>query len=179
MQQEAMKAHWTAVLHAPLATFGVASIATGLCIMQVFDPFVGGFAMVASLGAVVLVSWFLARSVLPLPYAWCWVVGGISVISGIALGRSYFDRLLLDQIPKLEAELQRNPKVPNLFDVESSPYFRRVVVSPGPGTGIHARFGMPDGTVLVHVSDAAYWPKEATRPCSKEVRLGWYRRWRC
>lgn len=171
--------NWRAMLHAPLAAFGVVLVAAGLCISEAVDLFLGMSAMVACLGAVVLTSWFLARNVLPVPYAWCWVLGTISAIAGIAVGRSYFNRLLLDQIPRLEAELQRNPKVPNLFDVESSPYFRRAVVSSGPGAGLQARFGMRDGTVLVHVSDPAFWPKEAARPCSKELKPGWYRRARC
>jgi len=168
-----------ALLHLPLVSFGVVSVAAGVCLTQGVDVFLGGFAMVACLGAVALASWFLARHALPVPYAWCWIAGTITAIGGIALGRSYFERLLLDQIPRLERELSSNPKVPNLFDVQSSRYFRRVVVTHGPGSGIRARFGLADGTVLEHVSDTQYWKREALRPCSRELRPGWYRRWRC
>jgi|SRR5690606_19576580 len=167
-----------AALHLPLSVGGALLVGAGLFVAQGIEALLGMALSLIAVLFVVLGSLKLSRRALPLPTLWCIIVAGTAGLAGVVIGRVSFERVLINQIPHLERELAASRTIPNLFDVKSSPYFRRVHVSRA-REGIRARFGLPDGSVVLHVSDPVQWTAEERRPCTRELRPGWYRRWRC
>lgn len=167
-----------ALLEVVVVVLGAALIAAASCVVQGVDPFLGMGLLVAVLGLGSYLSWRLARPKSHVACARATGAGIVMLVLGIAAGNAYFDRLLIRQMPALLAELRANPRVPNILDVTSSRMFRRVVVSGEPGK-FTARFGLPDGTVLIYVSHADRWAHVKAQPCTRELKPGWFRQSRC
>jgi hypothetical protein len=170
-------------LQLPILLAGTALVAVGSFRVSLVEPFTGGALALLSILLVSLCSLWAGTALRPtLRVTVFLIVLSVSTATGFVIGNRWADETIREEIPHLlrEVNVRRYPKVPDLFDVNGSKYFRRASLFSGPnGVGVRVRFGLPDGTVVEHVSNVDAWHRERTRACTKEIQPGWYRRSRC
>jgi hypothetical protein len=166
-----------AALHVPLTVIGTVLFAGGIFALGALEPFLGLGIIAATFGVVAISSLKLSDRVLPLPIVWCMVAVVTASMSGVWLGRRCFARVLLEEITRLESQLG-GTSTP-IGAAPTSWLFRGVHVSRDAAGATTVVFGLRDGTVVEYFADAGRWMREARKPCTRELRPGWYHRWRC
>jgi hypothetical protein len=170
-------------LLAVIVPAGTALATASVFRISLIEPFTGFAMLLVAMSATGLATWW-ATTALHVRYRVACCIASVVVLFAVSksLGTRMATSAVRAEVPLLlrELELRGAGKVPNLFDINGSRYFRRVSVGRGPtGEGIRARFGLPDGTVVEYVSSAGAWAAESQRECTREVQPGWYRRGRC